>query len=55
MKVLKIALLLVAVLLLTVSGKSFDSVDDNTEIQKQETKYDVLAHAKKDFKLPSHG
>ena len=48
MKTLKITLLLVAVVLLTVSGQSSDSVveaqDANYDTQKT---YDLLAHAKK--------
>lgn len=48
MKTLKITFLLLAVVLLTVSGQSSDTVVDNNEptfnTQKQ---YDLLAHAKK--------
>jgi len=48
MKTLKITLLLVAVVLLTVSGQSSDSVvhakDTNYETQKT---YDLVAHAQK--------
>ena len=56
MKTLKITLLLAAVLLLTVSGQSSDSVDvKDTEVQKQEAQYDLLAHARKEFKVPNNG
>jgi hypothetical protein len=56
MKTLKITLLLFAVLLLTLSGQSSDTVADSNEptynTQKQ---YDLLAHAKKRAKLNPNG
>jgi hypothetical protein len=56
MKTLKITLLLVAVLLLTVSGQSSDVVADSNELNvKTYNKTDLLAHTKKGVKLPSNG
>ncbi|SDR85107.1 hypothetical protein SAMN04515667_0831 [Formosa sp. Hel1_31_208] len=56
MKTLKITLLLVAVLLLTVSGQSSDSVVDTDQPTYETQKsYDLLAHAKKKAKLQPQG
>ncbi|WP_299339047.1 hypothetical protein [uncultured Psychroserpens sp.] len=54
MKTLKITLLLAAVLLLTVSGQSSDTVVENSDEQNFKTyqKTDLLAHTKKGLKLP---
>ena len=56
MKTLKITFLLLAVVFLTVSGQSNDTVVDNNEpafeIQKE---YDLLAHAKKERILKGRG
>lgn len=47
MKTLKITFLLLAALLLTVSGQSSDSVADNNEpTYETQKQYDLLAHAK---------
>ncbi|WP_157588776.1 hypothetical protein [Psychroserpens burtonensis] len=47
MKTLKITFLLLAVLLLTVSGQSSDAVADSNEpTYKTQKQYDLLAHAK---------
>lgn len=52
MKTLKITFLLLAVVLLTVSGQSSDSVK-TTETETYETtkSYDLMAHAKKKAKV----
>ncbi|MDG5490346.1 hypothetical protein [Psychroserpens sp. SPM9] len=57
MKTLKITLLLLAVLLLTVSGQTSDSIVDSTDTIefKQHNKTDLLAHTKKGLKLPNNG
>jgi major membrane immunogen (membrane-anchored lipoprotein) len=56
MKTLKITFLLLAVLLLTVSGQSSDSVADSNEpTYKTQKQYDLLAHAKKRVKLETQG
>nr|WP_321227163.1 hypothetical protein [uncultured Psychroserpens sp.] len=56
MKTLKITLLLLAVLLLTVSGQSSDAVTDSSNPNvKTYNKTDLLAHTKKGIKLPSNG
>lgn len=48
MKTLKITLLLLGVVLLTVSGTSSDTVNNEDEITyKEKSTYDLLAHAKK--------
>ena len=54
MKALKISLLLVAVVVLTVSVISKDSVDKNERITNQPIKIDLLAHGKKGVKLPTN-
>lgn len=57
MKTLKITFLLAAVVLLTVSGQSSDTVieiTDNNEF-KQYNKTDLLAHTKKGLKIPGQG
>jgi len=56
MKTLKITLLLLAVLLLTLSGQSSDVVVDTNETSYNTQKqYDLLAHAKKKAKLNPNG
>ncbi|MFT5847663.1 MAG: hypothetical protein ACJARX_001509 [Psychroserpens sp.] len=57
MKTLKITLLLLAVVLLTVSGQSSDVVvvDANETTYKTQKQYDLLAHAKKKTKLVPQG
>lgn len=56
MKTLKITFLLLAVLLLTVSGQSSDSVADSNEpTYKTQKQYDLLAHAKKNRTLKTNG
>ncbi|MEM5563742.1 hypothetical protein WNY78_01435 [Psychroserpens sp. AS72] len=56
MKTLKITLLLLAVLLLTLSGQSSDAVADSSEpTYKTYNKTDLLAHTKKEIKLPNNG
>ena len=56
MKTLKITFLLLAVLLLTVSGQSSDSVADSNEpTYKSHTQYDLLAHAKKGRVISTKG
>ncbi|MFD2916621.1 hypothetical protein [Psychroserpens luteus] len=56
MKTLKITLLLLAVLLLTVSGQSSDVVADSNEpTVNTYNKTDLLAHTKKGVKLPTNG
>ena len=57
MKTLKITFLLLAVLLLTVSGQSSDSLiikEDTNTFKQAPTKYDLLAAAKKRIK-PNNG
>jgi len=56
MKTLKITFLLLAVVLLTVSGQSSDTVADNNETTvKTYNKTDLLAYTKKGLKLPNNG
>ncbi|WP_431133725.1 hypothetical protein [Psychroserpens mesophilus] len=56
MKTLKITFLLLAVVLLTVSGQSSDTVADNNEpTYKTQKQYDLLAHAKKNRTLKPNG
>jgi len=57
MKTLKITLLLLAVVLLTVSGQKSDLVnpENETTIKKHHTTYDLLAHAKDKRKIGSQG
>ncbi|MFT5242111.1 MAG: hypothetical protein ACJA1H_001229 [Glaciecola sp.] len=56
MNTLKITFLLLAVLLLTVSGQSSDVVSDSNETTyKTQKQYDLLAHAKKKTKISSQG
>ncbi|WP_161792617.1 hypothetical protein [Psychroserpens damuponensis] len=56
MKTLKITLLLLAVLLLTVSGQSSDAIaDTNQEDVQTYNKTDLLAHTRKGIKLPNNG
>lgn len=56
MKTLKITLALVAVAMLTVSGVQSDKIENGEKSNiKQPTKIDLLAHGKKELKLPSQG
>jgi hypothetical protein len=56
MKTLKITLLLLAVLLLTLSGQSSDVVVDIDETAyKTQKQYDLLAHSKKKARLEPQG
>lgn len=56
MKTLKITFLLLAVLLLTVSGQSSDSVAETSEpTYKTQKQYDLLALSKKKGKLQTNG
>ncbi|MGS2725397.1 hypothetical protein ACU8DI_02225 [Psychroserpens sp. BH13MA-6] len=56
MKTLKITFLLLAVLLLTVSGQSSDSVvDTDKPVYKEYHQKDLLALDKKKLKLESQG
>ncbi|MCK8479308.1 hypothetical protein [Psychroserpens algicola] len=57
MKALKITFLLLAVLLLTVSGQSSSEVikEEVTTIKKNTSTYDLMAHAKKSKTLPPAG
>jgi len=56
MKTLKITLLVLAVILLTVSGQSSDSlVETNTPTFKKYNKQNLLAVDKKKLKLESQG
>ena len=56
MKTLKITFLLLAVVLLTVSGKSSEAVADTNESTLNEYQnYDLMAHNKAKIKLPSSG
>ena len=57
MKTLKITLLLVAVLLLTVSGQSSDSIVDSTDNieYKQYNKTELIAHQRNGSKLKGQG
>lgn len=54
MKTLKITLLLLAILLLTVSGQSTDTInnDEADTYQKHEARYYLLAAAKDKVTLP---
>jgi hypothetical protein len=54
MKTLKITLLLLAILLLTVSGQSSDTIkNDEVNAYKQtESRYNLLAHNKTKVDLP---
>ena len=55
MDTLKITFLLLAILLLTVSGQSSDVVVDSNETTYETQKqYDLLAHAKKKARLKPH-
>ncbi|WCO01355.1 hypothetical protein [Psychroserpens ponticola] len=55
MKTLKIAFLLLAVVLLTVSGQSSDTViaDNDQPTYKTQSQYDLLAHVKTKKLKPS--
>ena len=57
MKTLKITFLLLAVLVLTISGQSSDAVADNSSepTYKTQKQYDLLAHSKKKLKLQNQG
>jgi len=56
MKTLKITFLLAAVVLLTISGKSSDTVVDNNEPTfKEYNKQNLLVIDKKKLKLETHG
>lgn len=56
MKTLKITFALLAVLLLTVSGQSTDSISLNDNINSDSySKTDLLAHTKKELKIPNNG
>lgn len=56
MKTLKITFLLLAVVLLTVSGQSSDTVVDTDETTfKTQTQYDLLVHNKKKKTLEDNG
>jgi hypothetical protein len=54
MKTLKITFLLLAILLLTVSGQSSDTVknDEANNYKQTETRYYLLAHCKDKVQLP---
>jgi len=57
MKAVKITLLLVAVLLLTVSGVQSDAIakEENPTYQKSKPNYNLLACDKKKIKVQSQG
>lgn len=56
MKTLKITFLLLAVLLLTVSGQSSDTLtNDNVPTYETQSQYDLLALAKKKKNLEPQG
>ena len=57
MKTLKITFLLLAVVLLTVSGQSSDTViaDNDQPTLKTQKQYDLLAHAKKLKSVKTNG
>ena len=57
MKTLKITLIVVAAVLLTVSGSQSDRmINSNSDNDIHQTsKTDLLAHTKKGLKLPEHG
>ncbi|WP_157358344.1 hypothetical protein [Winogradskyella sp. J14-2] len=56
MKTLKITLALVAVALLTLSGVESDKFETAEKSNvTQPTKIDLLAHGKKEIKLPTQG
>ncbi|WP_179343439.1 hypothetical protein [Winogradskyella ursingii] len=56
MKTLKITLLLVAVILLTVSGVNPGSnIDTEPTYKENSTNIDLLAHKKSKIKLPTNG
>lgn len=55
MKTLKITLLLVAVLLLTVSGVKSDGQSENNTATDKNYKIDLLAHGKKKLEMPTQG
>jgi major membrane immunogen (membrane-anchored lipoprotein) len=56
MKTLKITFLLLAVVLLTVSGQSSDTVTDTNEpTYKTQKQYDLMALSKKKAKLETNG
>ena len=54
MKTLKITLLLLAILLLTVSGQSSDTLknDEANSYKQTESRYNLLAHNKTKVDLP---
>ncbi|WP_323787093.1 hypothetical protein [Psychroserpens sp.] len=57
MKTLKITFLLLAVALFTLSGQSSSEVvkENVTQIKKNSSTYDLLAHAKKNKTIPPAG
>lgn len=56
MKTLKITLALVAIAVLTVSGVQSDNVETGEKSNiTHPTKIDLLAHGKKEVKLPTQG
>lgn len=56
MKTLKITLALVAIAMLTVSGVESDKIETAEKSNiTQPTKIDLLAHGKKEMKLPTQG
>lgn len=52
MKTLKITFLLLAVVLLTVSGQSSDTVNADETYKANTTNVDLMAHTKARIKLP---
>jgi hypothetical protein len=54
MKTLKITLLLLAIVLLTVSGQSSDTLknEETNAYKKADTHYNLLAHVKEKAELP---
>lgn len=52
MKTLKITFLLLAVVLLTVSGQSSDSVKSDDNYKSNTTNVDLMAHTKAKIKVP---
>lgn len=55
MKTLKIAFLLLAVVMLTVSGQSSDTVQAEDNYKSNTTNVDLMVHNKAKIKLPSTG
>jgi hypothetical protein len=58
MKTLKITLMLLAVLMLTVSGQNSDTLKQdstNSYDPAKTTTYDLLAHSRKGVELPPNG